>query len=142
MKILEITERFIFQSPARNLIIAIGIAMLFKVGIWFMPNLDMQQEIATNPFIDPFQEAGAQYIYWNWLGPFLAWLIGANKTWTFFLFYFAFSLAFTLLFVWVIFRRLPDRSARISLVLFAALPVSATAYFWVGMDSLTFFSCS
>jgi hypothetical protein len=44
-----------------------------------------------------------------------------------------------LLFVVVALSRLPDHTARAAIILFAVLPVSATAYFWVGYDSLTLF---
>ena len=44
-----------------------------------------------------------------------------------------------MLFVVVALSRFPDHSARAAIILFAILPVSATAYFWVGYDSLTLF---
>ncbi len=47
------------------------------------------------------------------------------------------SCSFTLLFMVLVFKSLPDRLARTALVLFTVLPVSTTAYFWVSMDSVT-----
>lgn len=55
----------------------------------------------------------------------------------FFIFHLGFSIAFTALFIKLVFSRLPERSTRIALILFALLLVSATTYFWVGSDSLT-----
>ncbi|MDP3174131.1 MAG: hypothetical protein Q8M88_06815 [Phenylobacterium sp.] len=130
-------QRFIFEAKAWRLIAAVMAAMLVKTGVWWMPNLDHQVEIARNPFANPFTHEGSHYLYWTWLGPLIAHLIGATGNWSFFALHLACSIAFTAVVVGLLFSRLSDRSARIALILFAALPVSATAYYWVGMDSLT-----
>lgn len=139
MKILQSVENFVFKSPAWKLILVIFAMMLFKTGIWYIPTIHMSQAIAQNPFANPISDPGFQYVYWSWLGPFLAWLIGAKSEWTFFMFYFAFSMAFSLLFIKIVFSRFSDQTARTSLILFTILPVSATAYYWVGSDSITLF---
>jgi len=139
MKLLQAVEDFIFQAPAWKLVLVIGAVAFFKVGIWFIPNLGIYHEIALDPFVNPFRNPDAHYLYWNWLGPFLFWLLGAGGWALFFLFHLVFSLAFTLLFLYAIFTRFSDRAARVSLILFVVLPVSTTAYYWVGMDSLTLF---
>jgi hypothetical protein len=51
----------------------------------------------------------------------------------------AFSVAATVCFTYVLFKELAEREARVALVVFFLLPVSATSYYWVGSDSLTFF---
>jgi hypothetical protein len=113
--------------------------VLFKAGIWYL-GTDVQVRLAENPFANPAPNApGAQYLVWNWLGPFLAWMIGAQTKFKFVLFHLCFSIAFTALFTWTTFSRFPDKVARKSLMLFAILPVSGTAYFWVGMDAITLF---
>jgi len=139
MEITSKVENYIFECSAWKLIFVISIITLFKTGIWYMPNLGSSQAIAQNPFVNPFQNPSAHYLFWSWLGPFLAWLIGAKGKWQFFAFHFAFSIAFTLLFIRVAFANFSDEIARSSIILFSVLPVSATAYFWVGTDSITLF---
>ncbi len=125
-------EDFIFKAAAWKLVTLILLVMLFKTGIWYIPNLDMSLTVALNPFTNPFQDPNAHYLLGNWLSPFLAWLSGIKAFWVFFAFHLGFSIAFTALFIKLAFSRLPERNARIALILFALLPVSATAYFWVG----------
>jgi hypothetical protein len=137
MRIVARTERFIFAAPAWQLITALLLIMLVKTGVWCIPNLDKSRLIAQDPFLNPFSDPYLQTLYWNWLGPFLAYLLGAKGRWSFFALHLLFSAGFTALFIRTAFRHLSDRAARVSLILFAALPVSATAYFWVGPDSLT-----
>jgi hypothetical protein len=132
-------EKFIFESDAWKLILVIALLTLFKTGIWYIPNLGASQAIAQNPFTNPFPDPNAHYLFWSWLGLFLAWLIGATGKWQFFVFHLFFSVAFTLLFIRVTFNTLSNDLARSSLVLFSVLPVSATAYFWVSSDSITLF---
>jgi len=139
MKALDFIEDFIYKSPSWKLVSVILIATLFKTGIWYIPNLDASQLIAQNPFVNPFEDPNAHYLFWSWFGPFLAWFIGANGKWSFFFFHLFFSIAFTALFVRYVFKRFYDREARTSLILFSVIPVSATAYFWVSTDSITLF---
>jgi hypothetical protein len=139
MQIVHRTEKFIFSSQAWKLVAAIMLIMLVKTGVWHIPNLDKSRLIAQNPFLNPFNDQYLHTLYWNWLGPFMAYLIGAKDRWSFFALHLLFSAGFTALFIGTVFRRLPDRAARVSLIVFAVLPVSATAYFWVSPDSLTLF---
>ncbi len=137
MKVGQFVERFIYQSAAWKLVLLILLVTLLKTGIWCIPDLSSSRLIAFNPFINPFADPNTHYLYWSWLEPFLAWRIGATGQMSFFIFHLFFSLAFTALFLKVAFTRLTTGAARTSLVLFALLPVSATSYFWLGMDSLT-----
>jgi hypothetical protein len=130
-------ERFLFEAPAWKLLLAIAALTLFKTGIWSIPNLGESQAIANNPFTNPLANPDAHYLLWSWLEPWLAWAIGIHSAWQFFLFRCVAAVAFTLLFVRIAFANLPDALARSSLVLFSILPVSATAYFWIGGDALT-----
>jgi hypothetical protein len=139
MNIIHCIEKLIFSSQAWKLIVTIIIIMLIKTGVWQIPNLDKARMMAQNPFLNPFNDQYLHTLYWNWLGPFLAYLIGAKDKWSFFALHMSFSVGFTALFITTVFRRLPDRAARVSLIVFSVLPVSATAYFWVGPDSLTLF---
>lgn len=95
--------------------------------------------IVKDPYRNPFTNPFEHYLFWSWLGPFVAHLIGADKPWSFTLFYLVFSLAFTVLMVRWLFATLDERSARVALLVFALLPVSATSYYWIFTDSLTLF---
>lgn len=139
MKALQYIEDFLYKSPRWKLVFVVLGIMLLKTGIWAMPNLFVSQSIAQDPYTNPFRDPMYDYMCWSWLAPYLAWVIGATGTNSFFLFHLFFSMSFTALFLSLIFKVLPDRESRTSLVIFAALPVSATAYYWVGMDSLTLF---
>ncbi len=139
MNVINKIEEFIFESDAWKLILVIALLTLFKTGVWFIPNLGSSQVIAQNPFSNPFPDPNSHYLFWSWLGPFLAWLIGATGKWQFFAFHLLFSISFTFLFIRIVFNTFSNDHARSSLVLFSILPVSATAYFWVSSDSITLF---
>lgn len=139
MNAIHKIEKFIFESDVWKLVLVIALLTLFKTGIWYIPNMDVSRAIAQNPFTNPFPDPNAHYLLWSWLGPFLAWLIGATGKWQFFAFHLFFSIAFTILFIKVAFNTFSNELARSSLVLFSILPVSATAYFWVSLDSITLF---
>jgi len=136
--VLQPIQRLIYQSQRWKLVSFLFAATIVKTGVWCMPNLSDSQQIAQSPFVNSLVP-DAQYMFWSWLAPFLAWVVRANGKWSFFVFQLLFSLAFTGLFVLVVFSRLDERDARSSLVLFFVLPVSGTAYFWVGGDSVTLF---
>ncbi len=137
MKLLLWFENFIFHTAVWRLVTVILLVMLFKTGIWYIPNLEMSLALALNPFANPFTDPNAHYLAWNWLSPFMAWLLGIKAFWAFFLLHLGFAVAFTALFIRLTFTRLPEREARVALIVFALLPVSATAYFWTGPDALT-----
>ena len=135
MVLIERIERLLFDSSRSAFIGIVLFVSWCKSGISYIPNIEMSQMIAANPFRNPFTDPYTHYLYWNWLSPFVAWLIGADTRATFFLFHLVLALAFTALFIVVTFRRLPERQARTALLVFAALPVSGTIYYWVGMDA-------
>lgn len=139
-QVVVLPPNFIFSAQRWKLIAFLVIANLLKSGIWFVPNLGASKLVAQNPFVNPFLNwPEAHYIYWSWLAPFLAWCVGATKSWSFLLFHLTFSFAFTALFIALALTRFPDREARTAVLLFTVLPVSATPYFWVSMDSVTLF---
>lgn len=138
-KPIERVERWLFAAPAWQLVVGLLLVTLVKTGIWQIPNFGAMRLIAQDPFVNPFANPDAHALYWTWLGPFLAWLAGATEPWSFFALHLLFSMAFTAVMVGTTFRLLPAREARVSVLLFAVLPVSATAYFWVSNDSLTLF---
>jgi hypothetical protein len=137
MRLTNTIDQFIYRSKRSRLL---GIALLLsfvKTGIWYMPNFEGWQPMAFDPFHNPFKDPTAHYLFWNWLGPFLGWRFRIHNPQSFLYFHFLFSIAFTVVFLSYIFLNLEERDARTSLVLFLAIPASATAYFWVGMDSIT-----
>lgn len=139
MNAINKIENFLFRSPTWKFILALFLLTFLKTGIWAIPNLWVSQIIAQNPFINPFYNPNTHYLFWSWLGPFLAWLLNATSAWKFFAFHLLFSIAFSMLFIRTIFKNLANEHARISLIIFFSLPASATAYFWVSPDSITLF---
>lgn len=137
MPILDRFKEYLFSCSRHQLLLGAGLAMLLKIGVWPIPNLDMYQQMAQNPFVNPFGDPAAHYLFWNWLGPFLAWGIGATGQAGFFLFHLLFALVFPLAVAGLAFSRLEDSMARRAILLFILLPVSATVWFWVGVDALT-----
>ncbi|HUK74130.1 MAG TPA: hypothetical protein VLV47_01515 [Candidatus Bathyarchaeia archaeon] len=137
--VLDIIENFIYRSRPSRFIAALLAVSFLKTGIWYMPNLDEWRAIAINPFHNPFTESYSHYLFWSWLSPFAAWVLKLQDQRPFLYFHLLFSLAFTCTFIGLIWTQFEERDARTALVLFLAIPVSATAYFWVGMDSVTLF---
>lgn len=137
MPVLDRFTQYLFTCPRYQFLLGSGLAMLLKTGIWPIPNLGMYQQMAQHPFVNPFGDPAAHYLFWNWLGPFLAWCVGATGDIAFFLFHLLFALAFPLCLAGLAFFRLEDSLARRAMLVFVLLPVSATAWFWVGVDALT-----
>lgn len=138
VNLVDRLEGFLFRSSLHKLALVLAAVAVLKSGIWHIPNLDTYQQLAENPFAVPLPwEPGSHYLIWSWLGPFVAWVLGATGFTSFFLMHLGFSVMFTALFCWVTIRRLPEATARLALIVFFWLPVSTTAYFWVSLDSLT-----
>src|SRR5271166_4227925 len=72
-------ESLLYDRPAWLLIALTYTLMLIRTGIWCMPNIYGIVMIASDPFTNPLNNVHSQYQYWNWLGPFLSWLIGAHS---------------------------------------------------------------
>ena len=137
MRFIDAIETFIYRCRRSWLIAALLTLSFVKTGVWYMPNFDGWKSMRLDPFHNPFTSPDAHYLFWNWLGPFLAWRFRIHNDQSFLYFHLLFSIAFTAAFVWFIFRNFEERVARTSLILFVAIPASATAYFWIGMDSIT-----
>src|SRR5208337_2319150 len=107
LPIWERVDHFIYDSKRWQLISVLFAVTLFKTGIWFNPILlDRSRLIAQNPFANPLQDLPTfHYLYWSWLAPFVAWLVGATGRLSFFCFHLFFSLAFTGLFIVTVFSR-------------------------------------
>lgn len=111
--------------------------MLLRSGVWLIPNIGASRLIAEDPFVNPFSDPAAHALFWSWLGPFLAWLLGARGPAAFFTLHFGFAAAFIAATLTLLSRRLTGRQFRTATLLFVVLPVSATSFFWVGNDGLT-----
>lgn len=134
---VDTAERFIYQSSRSKLLLVLLSVMLVKSGIWQIPNLGASVWIAHEPRANPFADPDAHYLYWSWLGSFVAWFVHARDIPRYFLLHLAFAVLATALHVRNTFRWLPEEQARTSCLIFVLLPVSATAYYWVSMDGLT-----
>jgi hypothetical protein len=137
MLLLDRIEAFIYGGGRRPLVLAVCLVALVKTGIWHIPDLGYFASIAQNPFANPFSDPEQHYLFWTWLGSFIAWTIGATGGGAFLLLHLLFAVAFCALFIRTVFATLPETEARTALVLFALLPVSTTALFWIGPDGLT-----
>ena len=137
MTLLDRVERFIYASPAQRFLLWILVLMLVKTGLGVIPNLGYFGLIAHHPFANSIVEARAQYLMWNWLGPFVAWLLGVKENGGYFLLHLAFTAAFIALFMVLAFRKFEQDAARTAILLFAMLPASTTSLYWVGYNSLT-----
>ena len=85
MRLVSKVEAFLFSSSPTRLVITLIALTVLKSGVWFMPNLSAQIELAQNPFTNPFANPEAHYLVWNWLGPWFAWLLGATSRSSFFI---------------------------------------------------------
>jgi hypothetical protein len=139
MRLLDVLERFVYGSSRCVFLTAALFISFVKTGIWYMPNYDVWAPIHLDPFHNPFVKPSQHYMFWNWLGPFLAWRLRIHNDQSFLYFHFLFAVAFTGAFVWYVFTHFREKDARSAIVLFLAIPASATAYFWVGMDAITLF---
>ena len=95
--LLSRLESLILGSPTRLITLLIFCAFI-KIGIWYIPNLELSQALARYPFANPFTDPKAHYLFWNWLSPFIAYMLGL-KTWLrFFLLHLSFAVFFIGLF--------------------------------------------
>lgn len=135
MLITRIGDVLFSMSRWKFLTLILGL-MLIKTGVWVIPNFNLTYAIAQNPFQNILYPE-VHYVFWSWLSPFLAWILHARGVVALFLLHLSFSIAFTALFLRLVFSIYPEKIARTAVLLFAFLPVSTTAYFWVSGDSLT-----
>lgn len=137
MHLTKKIEHLLFETPTWKLLAVVFALCIVKTGIWWYPNPLALWAMAQDPFASPFTQPDEHYLMWNWLGPWLAWLVGATSMTKLFLFFLACAVAFDALFVRLALAHLPREQARTAIVLFALLPVSTTGFFWVGQDGLT-----
>lgn len=126
---------WVLDAPRWQYLTALFSLMFLRTGVTFVAPVLVP--IAENPYRNPFSDPHAHYLYWSWLGPFLAHQVGATDAVSLTLFYLAFAILFSILMVRWLFGALDDRLARVAILVFALLPVSAVPYYWIFHDSLT-----
>ena len=136
-KLLDFGE-YIISLDLKKLFFFLTLIIILKIGVWYHPALWRLLEISINPFdnsaiIDP----NAHYLYYNFLGGFVANFFGFNTKISFFLFHLFFSITFFFLYIYFVLQKLDKKLALLSIALFLVLPVSTTSFFWVGYDSIT-----
>ncbi len=129
--------RLLFESPVWRFVLMLWALMILKSGVGVSFSFEAQVAIAENPFFNPIADPGFHFLLWTWLSSFVAWSLGCVSPKSLFWFYFASSTLFYFLFVFLAFRHLKEKNARLSLLIFTAMPVSSTAYYWVCADSFT-----
>lgn len=130
--------KYIINLDLKKLFFFLTLIIILKIGVWYHPALWRLLEISINPFdnsaiINP----NAHYLYYNFLGGFVANFFGFNTKISFFLFHLFFSVTFFFLYIYFVLQKLDKKLALLSIALFLVLPVSTTSFFWVGYDSIT-----
>jgi hypothetical protein len=126
---------WVLTAPRWQYLSALFTIMFLRTGVTFVAPVLVP--IVENPYRNPFANPREHYLYWSWLGPFLAHQIGATDPVTLTLLYLGFAILFSILVVRWLFGVLDDHLARVALLIFALLPVSAVPYYWIFNDSLT-----
>ena len=131
-------EQYLVGLTIKKLLLLFFLIILIKIGFWYHPALWKLLTISVNPFDENiYANPYAHYLYYNFLGGYLANLLDITSKLSFFLFHLFFSFLFVFLFVFLIFKNLNRRNAIYSLIIFLILPVSTTVFYWVGYDSIT-----
>lgn len=136
---LNYLNRFIFETPFWLFVLSLWVLMVFKSGLAQAVPLDPVVSLAISPFENIIGENFSHYIFFTWLAPFLMWCLSIDNEDGVLYFSFFFTILYTLLFFFTARRFLPDKLARISLLIFASISASSTVYFWICPDSLTLF---
>jgi hypothetical protein len=134
MRMVSTITRWIHGSPRWLFLAVIMVIALLKCGVWVVPNIGLSAELSTNPFA---YHPGLAYLTENWLMAFLGWIFHLTSWQALTVLNAVESLAFVTVIFALLFRRLPERAARNASLVFVALPVSTTAFYWLGLDSLT-----
>ena len=118
-------------------IAAVTAFVVLRSSIAPMPNIGAQSGMLADPFSNPYP-TDQSYIWWNWLSPFIAHLIGLRSSEEYSFFCLVIGLAI-LPCCYLALRSHIATHAAVSwrLLLVACFPASFTGLFWVGMDSLT-----
>ena len=136
-KLLDL-EKYLVNLNIKKLLTLFFLVIIIKIGVWYHPALWKLLKISINPFDESILvNQQAHYLYYNFLGGYIANFLNLSTKLSFFLFHLFFSFLFNFLFIFLIFQQLDRRNAIYSLIIFLIFPVSTTVFFWVGYDSIT-----
>lgn len=138
--LLNPIEKAIFSASPYQLLMILWLINIVKTGVGFMGDMwHVGLLMAQDPFVNVLPNPISHYLFWNWLGPFLAWCLHIKTLPEIFTMHLLFSIGFTWIMFKGFFKHLSGDAARIALIIFMLLPVSGTAYYWIGKDSITLF---
>jgi hypothetical protein len=133
---LDRATNWLFQLGFGKFLSLLMFFAIVRNGLLFVPNIELVRIISLNPSHCPDmlrQSQGSYYLLTSFLGPILAWALGANRN------YFHLALMhlgfFVLLFLLILYqtrRALGDTFARCVTIAFAVLPISTTVFTWLG----------
>ncbi|HLD93252.1 MAG TPA: hypothetical protein VI703_03530 [Anaerolineales bacterium] len=124
----------VFRSSYWGLFSFLLLISILQNGVWYAPNAPFFLEIAENIYINPFlSNPNAQWQLFSFLGPTIAFLIGANQSLLLFsLMHVVFFLVFFVLFAYYLRLQFPESVARSVLVVFFLTPLPSILLTWVG----------
>jgi hypothetical protein len=143
----DLPRQFRFLSRPLNLIsrsrkslfLSITVFALIKSGIWVFPAINASLMIALDPYRNPFTVPSDQYLMTSWVGSFIAYQLGIKSTAGTVIF-FLFSGLTGLAYLWFAIKKHVAKHLQSRAILFIVLiPAIPTAFYWIGMDSFTFF---
>ena len=126
-------ERLIFQTSKHTFIWVSLLLLIVKVGINPLPAFYKIAIVANDPFQNNLN-ATDFYLMWNWLVPYLAWLLHLTNYQVLLILHLLLSVAFIVLVMYGLFTKLSDNQARISVIIFLMLPVSGSTLHWISYD--------
>ena len=134
MRFVNVVSAAIYGSKRWKFLAVIVVIAIVKTGIWVIPTIPGYARMASDPF---HYHPNLTYLPENWLHTFIGWLVFARDWRSFAVLNLVLAFAFLAVMFTLFFRRLSDRSARTATLIFIAMPVSTTAFYWLGLDSLT-----
>jgi hypothetical protein len=137
MIVIKALENYIFRISTLRFFSLLTIATIIHTGVWYIPNIGVSLVYSSNPFGNALPNPAAETLWWNWLGNFIAWLLGIKSKAFFIAAHFLCSLLFVIITYLFLCRANDGEKTRKAAIMFAALPVSGTIFYWIGKDSVT-----
>ena len=111
-------------------------AIAAKVGIWSEPDAESLRAIAVDPF-SRFALAEAGFRARNWLGPALVSALHLSAPTPYFVFHLILAIATASVILRLVTQNAPPSDTWALMLITAAVPGMAVAFFWVGNDAVT-----
>lgn len=136
---MKAIERVSSKITALLFVILLFAAIVYKGGIWYMPNIFNQYLVSANLMHKPLSGSDPDYLYENYLEPLLFHLVGGEGLGAYLLFTLLTTLLFIALFgVWLYRYYADEEEKRLFIILVPTLfPVFSYSLYWVGMDGMT-----